>query len=179
MSVNCFIRPFSSFRGSFCAFFQRNVCEQVIKQIGSGFSKRVTAAGEEVRIARRINHLATESASVVVIEGDLIVYRLHSDKNWEIGAVTHTSGNVIELAAVHARDTDDFGRLEVFVDWHRFSEFVTTSLAAIAIAPLETDYEKRVITDRVSNPHGEESEDCWRVHPSELSTYSITIPVQT
>lgn len=87
-----------------------------------------------------------------------------STRQWGIGAVLNISDLEIELAPVCLQKT---GRLDsavqVVVDWEREGDFQTVLRHETNILLLPAHSEMRVVEDRVRNPHGEESEQCWIV----------------
>lgn len=124
----------------------------------------------------------TPAPSLPILAGDLVVHRGgDADSRWELSAVWHTHGRVVELAPVHSRAVDAEGRYEVFIDWPAFEtglrEVNLDDGQIVDMVALDdgVDFETRVVEDRVSNPHGEESEDCWYVQPSILAAWAVTL----
>lgn len=115
-----------------------------------------------------------------VLEGDLLAYRplvapSTEPSSWSVGAVTHIADDIVELNAVHARSVDDHGRWELFVESQESFSSNGIPLSQLDFIFVDADYETRVIEDRIHNPHGEESEYCWRVRPQQLVDLNIML----
>lgn len=112
--------------------------------------------------------------------GDLIVYRSYPQEPWILAAVTHCHQTTVEVAPVCRRSKNERAKLAIFIDWsmndRTAAATICFSLTDTDAVPIEADYEARIIEDRIINPHGEETEDCWYIDPVELSKWSITLP---
>ena len=112
-----------------------------------------------------------------MLEGDLICYRPPDGSEWILGAVVDTAGDDrYEVRPVHSRVDEEDGRVECFVDWDADLSSCWISSDTFEVILLDFDYEQRVIEDRVENPHGEHSEDCWRVSTDTLRSFRVSIP---
>lgn len=119
----------------------------------------------------------SQPSSDPVLEGDLIVYRPGDASMWKIGAVVEVAGpNRYEVRPVHAREAPQEGSIECFVEWDSDELSVLVSTDVHEIVLIDADYEERVVQDRSENPHGEMSEDCWRVATQTLENFQVSIP---
>lgn len=110
------------------------------------------------------------AADDVILEGDLVAYRLPPAPRWTVAAVvsqpapdTFTVRPVVQRAL-----PAENGTVELFVDWDPAVPETSLAAAASHIRLLDADFEERVVQDRIENPHGELSEYCWRVRPAAL-----------
>lgn len=123
----------------------------------------------------RIEEPSEETA--VILEGDLLAYRHVDSQEWKVGAVTEVTGRFeYDVRPVYVRDTEDNSSLECFVDWRTSTDTVTIKPGRFSVKLLEADYEERIVQDRLANPHGEVSEDCWRVSSDVIADLRVTIP---
>lgn len=173
MAFVLFARPVSNL----CANLSiRNACWQREGRAYHTFSKQLKFERQQsAQLLSKQTWRPVMGSAGPVLEGDLVAYRRHVESAWKVAAVTLISDDTIILAPVHCRGTDGLGRLEIFVDWHLFNDAITASPDDVLVTALDTDNEMRIIEDRVINPHGEESEDCWRIRPTELMELSLTI----
>lgn len=131
--------------------------------------------------SQQVNRLPKRSVALsmenTILEGDLVVYRFSAEQPWKLAAVTHRYNDIIDVAPVVSRpDEDGTEKLSLFVDWSEIQEKSRSfTISSAFILPLDADFESRVIEDRIINPHGEESEDCWCLHPAQLEQWSIEL----
>lgn len=113
-----------------------------------------------------------------ILEGDLILYRTSPTTNWTLAAVIEPpTPTHLELRPVIQRHlSTPPNPLELFVDWTASNPPKLVSRSNLDILPVDADFEQRIITDRLENPHGEVSEPCWRVKHTQLTPHLPNIP---
>lgn len=112
----------------------------------------------------------------VILEGDLLAYRQRSSASWYLGAVTYADASTrFHVRPVCTRGNEEGGIIECFVNWESDLTETIVSLPNYEVSLLDADYEERVVQDRLENPHGEVSEDCWKVSQTVLNRFSITL----
>lgn len=127
------------------------------------------------RTTSRIEEPSEETA--IILEGDLLAYRHNDSQEWKVGAVTEVTGRFeYDVRPVYVRDSENNSSLECFVDWRTSTDTVTIKPGSYSVKLLEADYEERIVQDRLANPHGEVSEDCWRVSSDLIADLHATIP---
>lgn len=75
-----------------------------------------------------------------------------------------------------SRSLEEDGSLECFVNWEQDSGELSIQSETYEISIVDADYEERVVQDRLANPHGEVSEDCWRISTKVLDSFNVRIP---
>lgn len=115
------------------------------------------------------------ASSELILEGDLLVFRRLNDENWSIGAVVEKGSTEFLIRPIYSRDTESTSLIECFVNWDPTIQSQILRSKSHEMQLLDVDYEVRVIQDRLENPHGEESEDCWKVSSTLLEKFKVKI----
>lgn len=114
-----------------------------------------------------------------ILEGDLIVHRplrTSADDKWTVVAVTSVRSDCYMVRPIYTRHTAQDERfIECFLDWS--VDPTRLGLDQHAVALVDAAYEPRVIQDRVENPHGELSEDCWKLYYDDITVPVVPIPI--
>lgn len=115
----------------------------------------------------------------VILEGDLIAYRPRMSRQWTVAAVVSPprSDTYVVRPVVQRDGALDAAALELFVDWTPGTADAAVSIANCDVRLLDADFEERIVQDRIENPHGEQSEYCWRVNRATLGADTLPIPL--
>lgn len=143
--------------------------------ISTFFSKYRTQNHAFSQIRRKKFCKTITASSEPILEGDLLVFRTQNNENWSIGAVIEKASTEFLIRPVYSRDTESTSVIECFVNWDPTIQSQILRYESHEMQLLDVDYEVRVIQDRLENPHGEESEDCWKISSTLLEQFKVKI----